>query len=276
MGSKVPHIIVFIFLVSVLSNKTFASETYVPDRPVLEEVISGYAFQSSEIQALQDDDFANPGLLWRDQGKKLFSTSVNDQPSCAECHSEGQTSKTQSLTPLTLRGAATRYPQYNDETKKLINIEQRINRCRQNYQKQSPWIYESEDLLSITTYVAGLSNGMPFDVQVEGKAKQFFEEGRRYYYTRIGQLNLACNHCHENNYGKRLRGDILSQGQSNNYPTYRLDWQKQGSLHRRLRFCNFGVRAEPLEYGSDTYVNLELFLAWRAVGLLFEVPSVRR
>jgi sulfur-oxidizing protein SoxA len=41
-------------------------------------------------------------------------------------------------------------------------------------------------------------------------------------------------------------------------------------------WCNTAVRAEPYLYGSEAYVNLELFMAWRARGLAVEAPAVRR
>ena len=238
------------------------------DAPIrqLTDIRSGYFFQSEEIQALQNDDFASPGLLWRDQGEALFSaTTMHSETACADCHSE-----------TSLMGAAARYPQYHPTLKRLINLEQRINLCRQEKQQRPAWAYESEPLLAMTTYIASLSDGMPFNVDIDGPARPFFDQGEAYYYTRLGQLNLACQHCHEANDGQRLRGDILSQGHSNNYPTYRLDWQTQGSLHRRLRFCNYGVRAEQLPYGDAIYVNLELYLAWRAGQMPLEIPSVRR
>ena len=266
--------IAFLFWHS-LSECLLAEEADIQKDRVLPEVISGYAFQSAEIQALQDDDFASPGLLWKDKGEKIFNEAPeNKSSSCADCHVNEASTEPQKFGSL--NGAAARYPQYDKTIRKLMNLEQRINRCREDHQDQKRWEYESDGLLAITTYVASLSNGMPFDVNIQGPSKTFFEEGRRYYYTRLGQLNLACNQCHDDNFGKNLRGDLLSQGHSNNYPTYRLDWQNQGSLHRRLRFCNFGVRAAPLAYGSDTYVNLELFLAWRSMNLELEVPSVRR
>ena len=117
---------------------------------------------------------------------------------------------------------------------------------------------------------------MPVSVAVDGPARPFFDEGREAFYRREGQLNLACKHCHEDNWGKMLRGDLLSQGQGNGYPIYRLEWQKLGSLDRRLRSCNIGVRAEPYPYGAPEYAALELYLAWRARGLPVETPAVRR
>ena len=56
----------------------------------------------------------------------------------------------------------------------------------------------------------------------------------------------------------------LVQGHPNGYPLYRLEWQSLGSLQRRLRNCLIGMRAEPYAYGSDEYVDLELYPMWRA------------
>jgi sulfur-oxidizing protein SoxA len=36
-----------------------------------------------------------------------------------------------------------------------------------------------------------------------------------------------------------------------------------------------GVRAEPNDYGAPELVNLELFLMWRARGMVWESPAVR-
>jgi sulfur-oxidizing protein SoxA len=73
-----------------------------------------------------------------------------------------------------------------------------------------------------------------------------------------------------------LRGDKISQGHGNGYPIYRLEWQSAGSLHRRLRSCDIGVRAQPHQLGSQTYTEVELFLRQRAGSLPLEVPAVRR
>ena len=103
-----------------------------------------------------------------------------------------------------------------------------------------------------------------------------FKRGRAYFYTRRGQLNLSCSNCHNQNWGKQLRGDTISQGHGNGFPAYRFEWQNIGSLHRRFRDCDMGVRAEPLPYGSATYIALELYLAERSKGLTVETPAVRR
>jgi len=35
------------------------------------------------------------------------------------------------------------------------------------------------------------------------------------------------------------------------------------------------MRAEVLPFGADDYVDLEIFLAWRARGMPIETPAVR-
>jgi sulfur-oxidizing protein SoxA len=67
----------------------------------------------------------------------------------------------------------------------------------------------------------------------------------------------------------------MPQGHPNGYPLYRLEWQSLGSLQRRLRNCLIGMRAEPYAYGAGEYVDLELFLMWRARGMAVETPAVR-
>ena len=112
-------------------------------------------------------------------------------------------------------------------------------------------------------------------VSIDGPAIPFFEKGKKFYFQRRGQLDMACAHCHVDNAGGIIRANILTQGQSNGFPVYRLKWQKPGSIHRRFRGCNKQVRAKPYGYGSDEYVNLELYLAWRGRGLQVETPAIR-
>lgn len=232
------------------------------------DIKSGYEFQSPETRAMQDVDTDNPGMLWVLDGEALWRAKAGTaDKACADCHDAAE---------MTMRGAATRYPAVDGKTGALLNLEQRIEQCRTERQGAPAWPYESHDLLAITAYVAHQSRGLPMSVAIDDAARPFFDAGQALYYTRQGQLNLACNQCHEANWGKQLRGDFMSQGHGNGYPIYRLDWQTMGSLQRRLKSCSTGVRAEPYAYGSPEYGALELYLAWRARGLPVETPAVRR
>jgi sulfur-oxidizing protein SoxA len=175
-----------------------------------------------------------------------------------------------------MRGVAARYPKIDPASGKLLNLEGRINACRVDHQGAEPFRYESEELLSITAYVARQSRGLPIASNIAGAARAHFDAGEAAYRLRRGQMNLSCAHCHEANWGKRLLSETVSQGQPNAYPAYRMEWQTLGSLERRLRACLSGIRAEMLPYGSPEYLDLELYLAWRAQGLAIETPGVRR
>jgi sulfur-oxidizing protein SoxA len=112
--------------------------------------------------------------------------------------------------------------------------------------------------------------------RIDGPASAAFDRGRAFYKQRHGQMNLSCAQCHDQNWGKRLYAETVSQGHGNAFPAYKLEWQTLGSLQRRIRACLFGIRAEMPPAGAGELTDLELFLAWRAQGLPLEAPGVRR
>lgn len=233
----------------------------------VEDRRSGYTYMTDESRAMQVDTFQNPGMLWVEDGAELWSKVEGEAgKSCASCHGAGAEK---------MKGVAARYPVYDEKLGKLKNIEQQINMCRENAMKAKPYKWESQQMLAMTSFVSYQSLDMPVDVKVDGKAAPFVEKGKAYYYQRRGQLDLACKHCHEDNAGNMIRANTLTEGQINGFPTYRLKWQKVGSVHRRFRGCNTMVRASNLPYGSDEYVDLELYVKWRGRGLPIEAPAVR-
>lgn len=223
---------------------------------------SGYSFMGRETRAMQDDDTANPATLWVMDGEALWQRKIGAAgKSCADCHGD-------------MKGVAARYPASGSK-RGLLNLEQRINACRTDQQKAPPLAYESRDLLALTAYVAKQSRGMPIEIRADEKTKPFIEAGRATFFRRQGQLNLACTQCHDEQWGKRLLGNPIPQAHPTGYPIYRLEWQGVGSLQRRLRNCYAGVRAEPYTYGAQEFVELELYLMWRANGMKMETPAVR-
>jgi L-cysteine S-thiosulfotransferase len=116
---------------------------------------------------------------------------------------------------------------------------------------------------------------MPVSPRVDGPMTPWLARGKALYNTRVGQLDLACANCHDTNYGKYLRADFLSQGQTNGFPVYRLREQRLVPLHERMEGCVYDVRGTPYPPLSDDAVALELFLAWRGTGLPVETPAVR-
>ena len=227
---------------------------------------SGYALMGREIQTMQDDDTANPGMLSVFDGEALWNKKAGAaEKSCADCHGDARTS---------MRGVAARYPAYYAARARPIDLEQRINLCRVEQQRATPLQYESKDLLALTAYVGQQSRGMPLEPTDE-RLRPFIEAGRDSFNRRQGQINLSCAQCHDERWGKRLAGSVIPQGHATGYPLYRLEWQALGSLQRRLRNCLTGMRAALYPPGAPEYVDLQLYLMWRARGLAVETPAVR-
>ena len=232
----------------------------------LDVLRSGIEFAGADVRSMQSDDLANPGFLWVERGEKLWNESAGSS-SCASCHSDASAS---------MRGVAARYPAFDAASGAVLDLEARINDCRVRRQKQNALARESDDLLGLTAYVALQSKGLATAARIDGPARAAFDRGRAFYSQRHGQMNLSCAQCHDQNWGKRLYAETLSQGHGNAFPAYKLEWQTLGSLQRRIRACLFGIRAEMPPAGAQELTDLELFLAWRAQGLPLEAPGVRR
>lgn len=227
----------------------------------------GPEFQSADVRALQADDFANPGMLWVARGGELWRAPGANGRRCADCHGEDAAS---------MKGVAARHPRHDPSLGRLTDLAGRIEACRRRHQGGPALARESPDALALEAFVAHQSRGMPVAVSTEGPARAAWEKGRELYFTRIGQLNLACTHCHDERWGRTLLAEPISQGHPTGWPAYRLEWQSVGSLQRRLRACFFGVRAAQPAYGSEDLLALEFYLADRAQGLAVEAPGVRR
>ena len=208
----------------------------------LQDRRSGYEFMSRETRAMQDDDVTGPAALALLEGESLWK-----KLGCAGCHES-------------MKGVAARYPAVVNG--RLVSLEQQVRH-------QTPLPYESRELLALTAYVARQSRGMPIQVSDQ------VERGKALFHRRQGQLNLACAHCHDDNWGKQLAGNPIPQAHPTGYPIYRLEWQSVGSLTRRFRNCLTGMRAEQYPHGSPELVELELYLMWRARGMPLESPAVR-
>ena len=72
-----------------------------------------------------------------------------------------------------------------------------------------------------------------------------------------------------------MRGQKISQGQSNGFPAYRLGTGEMTSLNLRITQCMNLMRAEPFPADSEEMKLLEFYLSARSNGLPIETPAVR-
>ena len=228
---------------------------------------SGFDFMSSSTQQMQRDDTLNPAMLWVAEGEAQWSEApAAAAKSCAGCHGDAAGS---------MRGVAARYPAFDERRQKPVDLQQRINICRETHQQQPALAAESRPLLGLAAYIGLQSRGLPVSPPQDARLQPARSRGAALFNTAMGQLNFSCAQCHNDNWGHRLAGSPIPQAHPTGYPIYRLEWQGMGSLQRRLRNCMTGVRAEPYPYGADEMVELELYLNTRAAGMPVETPGVR-
>jgi len=228
---------------------------------------SGFDFMSRDSQATQVDDTSNPGMLWVIEGEALWTAKAGASGrSCSDCHGDAVTS---------MKGVAARYPVYFTEQSRPVDLQGRINICRETKQQATPLPFESRELLALAAFIGKQSRGMPITTGDDIRLEPFRVRGQALYEERQGQLNFSCADCHDANWGRKLASSVIPQAHPTGYPLYRLEWQGMGSLQRRLRNCMAGVRAEPYPFGSPEYIDLELFLMSRARGMPSETPAVR-
>ena len=228
---------------------------------------SGFDFMTPPLQAMQRDDALNPAMLWVNDGEALWNAKAGASGrACAGCHGSA---------PISMRGVSARYPAFDAPSSRPVDLRQRINLCRVNHQQAAAFQYESQELLSLESYLAFQSRGLPIAPPADARLRPALKRGAVLFGQRIGQLDFSCAQCHDDHAGQRLGGSTIPQAHPTGYPLYRLEWQGLGSLQRRLRNCMAGVRAEPFPYGAPELVELELYLMQRAAGLPQESPAVR-
>ncbi len=232
----------------------------------LPEIYSGWLFRTDETRELQMDDFDNPGILFTERGLDRWEMADGaTEQSCADCHGDVES----------MAGVRAVMPKVNEDGE-LWALQNYINNCRTERMEADAWGWRSEPMKDMTSLISLQSRGMPVAVQMDGDHAPFWEQGREMYYTRFGQLELSCANCHEDNWGRMIRADHLSQGMSNGFPTYRLKNASIVPLHQRFLGCIRDTRGETFAEGSPEFIALELYVASRGLGLPIEGVSVRQ
>ncbi len=223
----------------------------------------------ASTQAMQRDDALNPGMLWVLEGEAAWAQPVG-------CRRALLRRLPRRRAQQSMRGVAARYPAFDAALQRPIDLRQRIAMCRQRLQplaiaapatSRRRWRWRP---MSPSSRAGCRWRRPPTRGWTPAR-----ERGRALFHQRMGQLDLACSDCHDAHAGRRLGGSPIPQAHPTGYPIYRLEWQGLGSLQRRLRACLSGVRAEPFAWGAAEWIELELFLAWRARGMPLESPAVR-
>jgi sulfur-oxidizing protein SoxA len=199
-------------------------------------------------------------------GKEMFSTPFKNGKTYADCFANKGIGIRQS------------YPYFDEKEGKVITLELALNRCREA-NGEAPYNYLKDEMASLTAYMAFTSRGQKMDIKIpaDPRALEAYENGKRYFYTRRGQLNFSCATCHIQSPGEHIRAEVLAPalGIMNAMPIYRSEWSGMGTTSRRFLTCNSQTRAVPLEPQSDEYRDLEYYLSYVSNGLPISGPGAR-
>jgi sulfur-oxidizing protein SoxA len=233
----------------------------------LEDFVNGpYALDEDMRRQWEEKEQFPPYEFSLEKGKELFAKAFTNGKRYADCFPDEGV------------GIRQNYPKFDEKTGEVITLELALNQCRQA-NGGAPLSYTGEDMAALTAYMAFTSRGKPFDIRIpdDPRALKAYEDGKRYFYTRRGQLNFSCATCHVQNPGERLRAEVLAPalGILNAMPIYRSEWGGMGTISRRFVTCNSQVRGVPLEPQSEEYRDLEYFLSYVSNGLPISGPGAR-
>jgi len=223
--------------------------------------------EDARTQWLEIEEFP-PYEFAIERGEVLWQTPFSNSSTYSDCY-EQQLAE--------IRAA---YPRFDTARAEVVTLDLSINHCRVA-NGETPIAYNASEMLDLTAYLAYMARGQKIDVQVPGDepdALAAYEEGKRFYYSKRGQLNLACADCHVTSVDMYVRADHLSAslGHSTHFPVYRSKLGRVISMHERFYGCVRDVRAKPFDLQSLEFRNLEYFLAYMSNGLTINGPGARK
>jgi sulfur-oxidizing protein SoxA len=242
-------------------------EARFPDVPVAEYVNGIYAIdEAARRQWLEIEEFP-PYEFAVEQGEALFRRPFANGKGYGDCFDNDGI------------GIRQHYPRFDTGLGEVVTLELALNRCRKRFGEDA-YAWDSEEMIALSAYMAWTSRGRIFDIEIppDPRALAAYESGKKFYYSKRGQLNFACSDCHVRSAGSYVRADHLSAslGHPSHFPVYRSKLGRMISLHSRFYGCVRDVRARPFEEQSLEYRNLEYFLTYMSNGLEVNGPGARK
>ena len=245
--------------------KKFFTDKFPKLKP--EDFVNGpYSMNEDLHRQWEEKEQFPPYEFSLEAGKEMFATPFKNGKTYGDCF------------PDKGIGIRQNYPYFDEKEGKVVTLELALNRCREA-NGEAPYSYVKDEMASLTAYMAYTSRGKRMDITIpsDPRALEAYENGKRYFYTRRGQLNFSCATCHVQSPGQRIRAEVLAPalGILNALPIYRSEWSGMGTTSRRFVTCNSQTRAVPLEPQSDEYRDLEYFLSYVSNGLPISGPGAR-
>jgi sulfur-oxidizing protein SoxA len=242
-------------------------EDRFPDTKFEDFVNGVYSIDQASREQWEDIEEFPPYELNISKGEELFNKPFANGKTYASCFENGGI------------GIRQNYPYFDTEAGEVKTLELEINECRKaNGEKPLKW--KTGAIADISAYMAYTSRGNIINIVIpdDPAAIAAYERGKRFFYAKRGQMNMACADCHFYYAGNKVRADLLSPalGQLTHFPVYRAQWGSIGTAHRRYAGCDKQVRAKPFKAQSAEYRALEYFQTYMSNGLKVNGPGVRK
>jgi sulfur-oxidizing protein SoxA len=201
-----------------------------------------------------------------EKGRKMWETPFKNGKTYADCLPSGG------------KQIAGNYPMFDEAKGKVVTLHDVINQCRTANGEEA---YKPNDMKTmglLTAYMRTLSDGMMMNIKAETpRAIAAYEDGKKTFFSRKGQLNFACASCHVQNVGSRLRSELISPavGHAVHWPVFR-GGDNLVTLQNRYTGCFRQVRAVPPAVGSETMNNLEYFHSALSNGMPLKASVFRK
>jgi len=247
---------------------------HFPEVPMADYINGVYAVDAASREQWEQYEEFPAYEIYISKGEAVFNKKFANGKSFASCF------------PNYKKGVKQNYPHFDQASGKVITLEGDINKCLSD-NGEEPFKWEKGNIAYVGAYLAYLSRGNLINVKTPSTPAELaaYNQGKKHFYAKRGQLNMSCADCHYNQAGKKIRADILSPalGHPSGFPVYRNAWAAgsdsgdgMGTLHRRYGGCNKQVRATPFKAQSDEYKALEYFHTYMSNGLELNGPSLRK
>ncbi len=238
-----------------------------PNTPFDDFINGVYSIDPASREQWEEIEEFPPYELNMSKGEALFNTPFANGKTYASCFENGGI------------GIRQNYPYFDTDRGEVITLELAINECRTaNGEKALKW--KRGPIADISAYMAYTSRGNVIEIEIpdDPRAVAAYERGKKHFYQKRGQLNMACADCHKFYSGNMVRADLLSPalGHLTHFPVYRSKWGGLGTTHRRYGGCNKQVRAKPYKAQSAEYRALEYFHTYMSNGLVINGPGARK
>ncbi len=239
----------------------------------------------SEYREMMGDD--NPAVFVSEEGADYWSLPAGPRQASLEQCDLG-------LGPGVLAGAYARLPRYFADTKRVMDLEDRLFHCMEQLQGRSadsirakPYSGTGDmgtELEALVTFVAEQSQDEPLAIPQDHPAeKAAYHLGEALFYRRVGPYDFSCASCHRQD-DLRIRLQELpnlttSEGAGFAYttwPAYRVSQGLVRTMGWRMQNCARQQRLPQLQPGSEASTALQVYIGVNAHGATMAAPGLKR